>query len=253
MELWREIAEVRSTGDIAALCTIVNTSGSVPRHIGAKMLVYTGGKISGTIGGGNLEKKVIQQALEQINEQKPKLFRHDLLHQHNMCCGGQVDLYIEPIMPLKRLYIFGAGHTGQALAKLACGTDFEIFVIDDRKEYLDAINESTVNKLAAAYKQALPFLPFTSETYVIIATYEHSFDRDILAYCIQKPHAYIGMIGSQRKILLTKKMFLEGGIATHEELEKIDMPVGLAIKAESPYEIAVSILAGLIQRKNEIS
>lgn len=249
--MWREIAEVRNAGNRVALCTIVNTSGSVPRHIGAKMLVYEDGKISGTIGGGNLEKKVIQNALEQINEKKPKLFRHDLLHQHSMCCGGLVDVYIEPIMPLKRLYIFGAGHTGQALAKLACGTDFEIFVIDDRKEYIEAIQESTINKLTVDYKQALPFLPFTDETYVIIATYEHHFDRDILAYCIQKPHAYIGMIGSQRKIILTKKTFIEGGIATRDELEKIDMPIGLAIGAEGPYEIAVSIMAGLIKRKNE--
>lgn len=214
------------------------------------MIVYLDGRISGTIGGGNLEKKVIENAIEQINENVPKIFKHDLLHQHNMCCGGTVDIYIEPINPMKRLYIFGAGHTGNALANLASKLDFEIYVIDDRKEYLDEIEIAAINKLAVEFKQALPYLPFDENTFVVIMTYEHSHDRDILSYCITKPHAYIGMIGSERKITLTKKMFIEAGIATKEELEKIDMPIGKKIKAEEPYEIAVSILAKLIEVKN---
>jgi len=155
------------------------------------MIVYSDGRISGTIAAVNLEKKVIENALEQINENSPKTFKHDLLHQHNMCCGGTVEIYIEPINPMKRLYIFGAGHTGKALANLASKMDFEIYVIDDRKDYLDAIEDSSINKLAVAYKQALPFLPFDQNTFVVIMTYEHLFDRDILTYCINKPHAYI--------------------------------------------------------------
>ena len=232
-------------------CTIVETKGSTPRKVGAKMLVFEDGSIQGTIGGGNLEKKVIENALEQIKAGKPKLFKHDLLHQHNMCCGGTMLIYIEPIMEKHKLFIFGSGHTGAALAKYASDMDFEIYVIDDRKEYLNAITTEGINKFNISYKEALPTLPFDERTYVCIMTYEHSHDRDILSFCIKQPNAYLGMIGSQRKVELTKKMFIEGAIGTPEELTRIDMPMGLSIDAEGPNEIAISILAKLIALKND--
>ncbi|NCQ12349.1 MAG: hypothetical protein GW809_09470, partial [Bacteroidetes bacterium] len=95
----------------------------------------------------------------QLKKNEPKLFKHDLLHQHNMCCGGTVEIFIEPLEKMKRLYIFGAGHTGQALAKFALAMDFEIFVIDDRNEYIDQLKEfSAINKLHVDYKKALPTL-----------------------------------------------------------------------------------------------
>ena len=100
------------------------------------------------------------------------------------------------------------------------------------------------------YKKVLPTLPFDEKTYIVIMTYEHSHDRDILSYCIQQPHAYLGMIGSERKVKLTKKMFTEGKLATKTALEKVDMPMGISINADGPEEIAISILAKLIATKN---
>ena len=146
-----------------------------------------------------------------------------------MCCGGTVLIFIDPIMTKKKLYIFGAGHTGAALAGYAQNMDFEIFVIDDRPEYLAQINTPDVNTFGLSYKNVLPSLPFDTDTFVVIMTYEHSHDRDILSYCINQPHAYIGMIGSQRKIELTKKMFIEGNICSPEKLETVDMPIGMKI------------------------
>lgn len=250
MNIYTEIEQIRKRGESAALCIIVNTKGSTPRKAGAKMIVLENGGIIGTIGGGNLEKKVIENALQQIKKNETQLFKHDLLHQHNMCCGGNVEIYIEPIKKMNKLYVFGAGHTGNALSKIAHELDFDIYVIDDRKEYLDEIKTEGINKLNLEYKKILPTLPFDKNTYVVIMTYEHAHDRDILSYCIKKPHAYIGMIGSQRKVELTKKMFLEGNIATKEELENVDMPMGISINADSPEEIAISILAKLIAVKN---
>ena len=252
MNIYNEIEQLRKSGIDAALCTIIHTKGSTPRKVGAKMLVLIDGSIKGTIGGGNLEKEVIKNALIQLKKNEPKLFKHDLLHQHNMCCGGTVEIFIEPLEKMKRLYIFGAGHTGQALAKYALAMDFEIFVIDDRKEYIDQLKEMpAINKLNVDYKKALPTLPFDENTFVVILTYEHEIDRDILSYCIKKPYAYLGMIGSQRKIEMTKKMFLDAGIATKEQLEKVRMPIGANILAETPEEIAISILAELIEVKNK--
>lgn len=250
MNLYSEIEKLRNSNKAAALCTVVNTKGSTPRKVGAKMVVREDGKIVGTIGGGNLEKKVIENALFQIKQNESKLFKHDLLHQHNMCCGGSVEIYIEPIKKMNRLYIFGAGHTGKALAQFANQLDFDIYVIDDRKEYIDSLEIEGINKLNLDYKKVLPSLPFDKNSYIVIMTYEHSHDRDILAYCMNQPNAYLGMIGSKRKVEITKKMFEEGQLANKATLNNIDMPMGINIGAESPEEIAISILAKLIEIKN---
>ncbi len=238
------------TGNRKALCVVVDTKGSTPRKIGAKMWVNENGQIKGSIGGGSLEKQVIKDALNQINKGEPKLFKHDLLHEHSMCCGGTVYIYIEPEMPKSRLYIFGAGHTGEALAKLAIPIGFEVYVIDDRSEYLDALKIDGINKMNIDHREVLSVLPFDQHTFIAIMTYDHAIDRDILNYCINQPHAYLGMIGSKRKVEITKKKFTEGKLATKKQLNQVDMPMGLKIKAEDPYEIAVSILAKLIEVKN---
>jgi xanthine dehydrogenase accessory factor len=252
ISFYQKILEALQSGISFALCTVVNTKGSTPREAGTKMLVYPDGQIFGSVGGGEVERKVIQDALSVIKNGKAKLFRHDLLHQHNMCCGGTMEIYIDPLMPTERLYIFGAGHTGHALARHATALNFEVVIIDDRKEYLDKIEIDGVNKLHLHYSDALPLLPFNERTYVCIMTYSHPFDRDILAYCMKKTTAYTGMIGSARKVELTRKMFVQSGLGSEEEISRIDMPMGLNISAETPDEIAISILARLIEVRRKV-
>lgn len=249
-DIFQKITEERSRHNMA-LCTVVGTKGSTPRKTGAKMIVFESGEIHGTIGGGELEKSVIKNAIEQIKEGKPKIFRHDLLHQHNMCCGGAVDVFIEPIMRKNKLYIFGAGHTGQALAKYATNLNFETVLIDDRKEYIEECKINEVNKMNLPFKQALSILPFDKNTFICIMTYSHPIDRDILSFCIKKPHSYLGMIGSRRKVEITKKKFNEGLNMCEEDLESVDMPMGVDIGAEGPEEIALSIISKLIAVKNK--
>jgi xanthine dehydrogenase accessory factor len=246
MDVLERLQEARRRGEPVALCVVVQVRGSTPRAAGAKMLVFPDGRVSGSIGGGELERQVVQDALGCLRSRQPFSRRHDLLHQHNMCCGGSVDIYIEPVMPKERLYIFGAGHTGHALARHAVSLDFEVFVIDDRKEYLDQIQVPEVNKLHADFQSVLPSLPFNEHTYIAIMTYSHPIDRDLLAYCVRQPYAYLGMIGSERKVEMTKKLFAEGKIASEEALKQVDMPMGLPIGAETPDEIAVSVLAKLV-------
>ena len=272
--IFEKIAEAVKQNKNIAVCTIVNTKGSTPRKVGGKMIVYEHGEIFGTIGGGELEHTVIEDAIKQIKKGEPAIFRHDLLHQHGMCCGGTVDIYIEPVMKKNKLYIFGAGHTGKALAKLAMNFDFEVILIDERtnpvplnqasaknsdrndddsSDFKSTDDVKAFNKLALHYTQALPLLPFDDHTFICIMTYSHPYDRDILAYCLKKPFAYLGMIGSKRKVEMTKKMFLDGGLAIPDELEKVDMPMGLNIGAEGPDEIALSILAKLVAVKNGVT
>ena len=250
--IYEEIVSAGKNGRKAALCTVVSTKGSAPRKAGAKMIVFENSEIKGSIGGGDLEKKTVENALCVIKTNKPGVFKHDLLHQHGMCCGGVVEIFIEPIMNKKRLYIFGAGHTGQALAKFAVNFDFDVFLIDDRKQYIDMFDLENVNKMNLEHSSALQALPFDENTFIVILTYDHQIDRDILAFCIKKPFAYLGMIGSQRKINVTEKMFKDGQIGSIEELEKVHMPIGIDINAETPEEIAVSIISELIKVKNEV-
>ena len=199
-----------------------------------------------------MEQAVIENARAVIEQQKPRVFRHELLQQHDMCCGGTVDIYIEPIMETNKLYIFGAGHTGKALAAYAADMDFDIIVIDDRDVYIKEINIPGVKSLHTDFDQALNMLPFDQHSYIAVLTYNHDTDRKILAFCLGKPHAYLGMIGSRRKILVTKKRFRDAGIATAEALDRIDMPMGINIGAETPQEIAISILAKLIEVKRTV-
>lgn len=251
--IYKKIAEAEQIGPGVALCTIVNTHGSTPRRIGSKMLVYSDGAIYGTIGGGELERSVIGNALSTITKRKPKIYRHDLLHQHNMCCGGTVDIFIEPIMKKSKLYIFGAGHTGQALARYASNLNLEIVLIDERGEYINQCAIEGVNKMNISYQSALQLLPFDENVFICIMTHSHPKDREILAFCIRKPFAYLGMIGSRRKVDMTKKMFIQGLNIPEEKLEEVDMPMGMDIGAEGPDEIALSILAKVVAVKNNVA
>lgn len=244
-------AELQSLDKPAALCTIISVKGSSPLHEGAKMLIREDGTILGTIGGGNLEKKVITDALTVIESGNTATFSHDLLHQHAMCCGGVVKVFIEPFMPKNRLFIFGAGHVGKALALAALPLDFDIVVIDDRKEFVESLKHHEISTLHLSFPDALKALPFNSRTYICILTYSHAVDRDLLFHCLKQPHAYLGMIGSRRKVQVTRKMMLESGHANDAEMDAIDMPMGLDIGAEGPEEIAISILSKVISVKNQ--
>ena len=235
------------------LCVVTITKGSVPRAPGAKMLVYRNGHIFGTIGGGRIEKKVIEDALAIMDTNRPVMIHYDLLKQLGMSCGGSLDIYMEPVMKKRKLYILGAGHTGVALARLASGFDFDITIVDDRPEYIDSFSGEGIKKISGPFPQVLDQFLFDASTYITIMTYTHSIDRELLDYCIHKPHAYLGMMGSQRKVELTRKMFVEEGKATAEQLQEVDMPMGIEIGADGPDEIAVSIMARLIAVKNKIN
>lgn len=234
----------------SACCLIVETSGSTPRKTGARMTVFEDGRIRGTIGGGHFEKVVIADALDQIQKNEPRLFEHHLLQEHEMCCGGTVKVFIEPQMKKKKLFIFGAGHVGAVVARLASYMDFEISVIDDREECLANLEAEHIIKIHSDFKEALPQLVFDEDSFIVIMTYDHEVDRAILAHSIQQPHAYLGCIGSRRKIIVAKKMLLSNHVATASEIDRVDMPIGFDIGAEGPEEIAISIMAKLIAVKN---
>ena len=249
--IFKHISDIQNSNEKWALCTVVGSKGSSPRKSGAKMMVRYDGYIKFTIGGGHLEQKVIENAIEVIKLGKPSLFEHKLIFDHGMCCGGTVEIFIEPIMNTKKLYIFGAGHTGDALAKISPDVDFEVVVIDERVEIVDDLSLNPeviiVNK---SHKQFLKTMSFDEHTYIVVLTHNHTYDKEIVEFCAQQKFAYLGMIGSQRKVEISKKGFVSSKSLTEEQMSKIDWPIGLDINAITPGEIAISILAKIINVKN---
>lgn len=242
--------EIKNGQVPAALCIVVDSQGSTPRKQGAKMIVYADGSVFGTIGGGSIEKEVTQRAIELISSGKPEKCVFNLGPDLGMHCGGSMEVYIEPINTAQKLYIFGAGHIGKALAGFAKALDFSVTVFDPREDiFMGKEFEGCIcsNK---DYSQAIDEAMFDENTYSVIVTPKHAYDEDILAKIALKPNAYVGMIGSTRKVDLLRKRFLEEKILNVEELDKIDMPIGIKLRAESPHEIAISILAKLIDVRN---
>jgi xanthine dehydrogenase accessory factor len=249
--IFDKILEVIRSGQITALCTVVSATGSTPLKAGARMIVWENGQIFGTVGGGPLELAVIGDALKIIKNKKPQLFKHDLNKQHKMCCGGVMEIYIEPLMQAKKLFIFGGGHVGKAVLKHAMDLGFEITVIDSREDVFKDYTFTGFNKVVGDFPKVLPTLPYDASTFIVIATMDHPTDNEVLGFCLKKLHCYLGMIGSKNKVARTRENFIKEGIATKEELAHVDMPIGLDINAVTADEIAISIVAKIIMEKNK--
>ena len=250
LALINKLNETIEKRESVALCTIVSTSGSTPLKAGAKMIVWTNGTCFGTIGGGNIEKSVIFKAINVINSGDSILEEYHLVKEE-MCCGGKMKIFIESIKKTKQLLIFGAGHIGKEIAKLAQGLNFVTILIDERQEMLKNVDLSFTKKYFCHHSSAFSKLEFDHDTYIVICTHLHEYDREILAYCVNQPKAYLGMIGSKRKVLITIKRFLEQNICSRTTLDSIDMPIGFDIGQNSPAEIALGIVAKIIAISNK--
>ena len=249
-DIYAKVEEIKRSGENAALCIITATTGSTPRKAGSKMIVSQNGKIHGTVGGGSVERKIIALAQEVCMQAKPKFVSLDLEEDAEMHCGGTVDVYLEPIKPSQKVVILGVGHVGTALANFAQQLGFALTLIDPREEFLKEFEDKGFEIILDDYLPAAKNYPSDENTYFAILTPKHEFDRELTAICAKKPHRYLGMIGSKQKVALVKKHFLEQGILTKSEIEKIDMPIGIKFNAQTPEEIALSIVAKLVDARN---
>lgn len=263
MDLYNEILKAKKDRKPVALAIVTQTTGPAPRKAGSKMLVYSDGSIVGTIGGGVLEDRVIKAGIQSLQDHQIKYLQYNLnnekqlkkANQENlgMICGGNMELYIEPILPEQRLYIFGAGHISQSLAQMANLVGFEITVIDPDKTYANRVRfpKSIVKQvIVSGFKKTIDTLNFDAATYIVILTRSHIGDTETLAACLKKnkPVAYLGMIGSNHKIAAVFAKLTKSGIP-RKKLNSVHAPIGLPIGAQTPEEIAVSILAELIAVK----
>jgi xanthine dehydrogenase accessory factor len=168
-----------------------------------------------------------------------------------MTCGGEVSIYFEPLLKPARLYIFGAGHIGKRLARYAADFMFETYLIDWRGDLFEPSGHSAYKQICLPYLEAVEKISFDADSYIVIVTPNHQLDEEILAALGKKNVAYIGLIGSKRKISTLTERFQHDQILTKDELERVDMPIGIKFNAITPAEIAISILAKLIDVKNE--
>ena len=252
-EVFHAVGEALRRGEPASLVTIIRTEGSTPQRVGAKMVVFADGRTVGTIGGGCYENDAFWKARQALETRKSEVVRYelsdDIAEESGLICGGQMEVYIEPIEAAPHLYLVGAGHVAYHLARAAGDVGFHVHVLDDREKFANP------ERFPAAVEIAVDAIPdwlaqasFTANAYVVILTRGHRYDLDALRALVPHQLRYLGLIGSRAKVARLYEALHAEGVAP-ERLAHVHAPVGLAIGAVTPQEIAVSILAELIAVK----
>ncbi|MGB8028939.1 MAG: XdhC/CoxI family protein [Terracidiphilus sp.] len=250
MNIYEEIVKLQREGRSGAVATIVNSRGSIPSFQSAKMLIRDDGSIAGTIGGGCVEAEVWQAAREVIAQEKPRSLTFDLnqdpKYDTGLVCGGTLEIFIEPVLPVPLLYIFGAGHVAIELFKAARNAGFDCVVTDDREAFANAERfPNALQVVAKDFDDALRDLNPVESSYIVIATRGHRDDMRVLRWAVQTPARFIGMVGSKRKAITVFRELTREGL-NPELFDRVHSPVGLDIGAVTPEEIAVSIVAELV-------
>jgi xanthine dehydrogenase accessory factor len=242
-----KLQELRNSGQRMMLVTIIQSQGSTPREAGAKMLVLSDGSFFGTIGGGGVEKMALDQARKCLEEGISKKVEISLTEKNNMLCNGKMELFMELIYNNPHLYIFGAGHVGQAVCRVFSGTPFVIHLVDERKEWIESDRiPGEVNRHMKSHELFINNAVWSNEnTYVAIMTHSAEADQDILEKVILNPSCYLGMVGSSNKWRMIKRNLVKAGIK-EKEFSRVKCPIGLELGGKSPQEIAISIAAEVL-------
>ena len=247
--IYEAILEATRRGDSVALATIVKATGSTPREAGTKILIYPDGSIVDTIGGGSLEANVIAEAQAALGEGKPRLVCYELRDSEvgdPGICGGEAEIFIEVINPRPTVLIVGTGHVGRSIVGLSSFLGFRTVVLDDRAEFANAERLPQADEIIVGdIGEQLARFNINPQTHIVIVTRGHEHDRDALRQVVSSPAAYIGMIGSRRKVKMVFGQLQKDGV-TEEALATVHAPIGLEIHAETPEEIALSIMAEIV-------
>ncbi len=237
-------------GEPAALVTVIATEGSTPQKAGAKMVVYPDGRIVGTIGGGCVESEMVLRARQTIDSRRAQVASYELTldqaGEDGLICGGRMQVFIEPLQGTPTLCLFGAGHIAQPLARMAKAVGFRVEVADDRIKFANRERFPDADLVVVdEFKTAASQMTLGPNSYAVVVTRGHGGDTDALEAVLGRGLRYVGLLGSKPKLVHIAAALEERGTST-ERLAEIRCPLGLGIGAESPEEIAVSILAEMI-------
>lgn len=251
-EFYSELSKTLSKNEYVWQAIIIHTDGSSPSRAGMKMLISSAGMMFGNLGGGEMEHSIIDYILK-FKPEVPTTISFDLggsnieLTRTNMICGGSATVYIEPLHISNKLYIIGAGHCGKALGQLAMLSGFYVTLIDNRHECLsEDLSAYGHEKIYNDYSDISAHISTGSNSWIVIMTHGHLHDKQVLQQCLKLPTRYLGMIGSKNKVKETFTKLIEQGFE-QQDLDKVHAPIGLRIGSQTPYEIAISIMAEIIK------
>ena len=247
--VFAELEEAYQRGEAVALVTILETEGSTPQKAGAKMVVGRDGRLRGTVGGGCVESEILGRARSVLERRQCEIGIYDFNadeEENGLICGGSMKVFIEPILPLPRVYVVGAGHVAQPVSQVAKIAGFEVVVMDDRVKYAnterfpeaDIVRAGPIPELAEEFQ-------YGDSAFVVIVTRGHTEDEEALRTFIEKDTAYLGLIGSVTKIDKIFKRLEKDGI-DRKRLDRVHSPIGLDLGGSSPGEIALSIVSELV-------
>ncbi len=251
--LFGAIDAALAEGRPVALVTIVRANGSTPQRVGARMLVYEDGQTAGTIGGGCYEQDAAGKARLALTTGRPTLVHYDLnddfAEEQGLVCGGQMDVFIDPLRPVSRVCVIGAGHVGYHVAHLATLVGFSVTVVDDRTAFADPARFPGVDRVEVAeIPDWIAAADLTPRDYLVVVTRGHREDLAALRAAVATRAAYVGLIGSKAKIARLYELLEADGVP-RPSLEAVHAPIGLDIGAVTPEEIAVSIVAELVAHR----
>lgn len=228
-----------------ALATVVRASGSTPQAAGARLLLRQDGSTLGTVGGGAIERVVFEALERALSTERSELLSRDLAHDLGMCCGGRMDVFVEPLAPASRLWLLGAGHVAKPTAALALSVGFYVQVVDEREELNTPERFPGCELCLDDPSDVLSRARLDERDWVVIVTHDHQLDERALASACGTGAGYVGLVGSRRKVLrLVERVAVkrQGDVP----IERLFAPIGLDIGAVTPEEIAVSIVAELV-------
>jgi xanthine dehydrogenase accessory factor len=241
-------ARLAAEGKRFAMVTVVRTAGSTPRKPGAKMLVAENGEQYGTVGGGRIEAELLDEAKRAMAEGTPRLVRRHLTRELAMCCGGEVEAFVDPSARRETLVLVGGGHIHRALANVGAEMELDVVVVDDLEELASVERFPRATRLVHSWLPKEWGVTLDETAYVVVATRDHEVDQEVLeklATMGAEPR-YVGVVGSRAKLLRFKKRLETKGIEP-AWIERINGPIGVDVGAETPAEIAVAIAAEIVQ------
>lgn len=246
--IFEKLSECLKAGQTAALATLTVADGSSPGKEGFLMLVLSDGTTLGTVGGGRLESLVIERAKECMRLGASEKFRFDLAAGGNagMTCGGVNEVFIKVFRSRRKLLVAGGGHIGMELYLLCQRLDFQVVIFDDRPEFCSRERFPLALELHHGnIADNLARYPVDDQCFIVIVTHGHRHDEASLRAVVAKPAAYIGMIGSKKKVPLVMEKLRREGIE-EKHLARVHAPIGLKLGGDTPAEIAISIMAEIL-------
>jgi xanthine dehydrogenase accessory factor len=251
--IYQAVLDAIDSNQPACILTLIQTRGSTPREVGAKMLLQADGSTVGTIGGGAFEQAALDDAKAAMVNGVSRIVEYSLQGDGEAdlgVCGGEAKVYIEVLRSRPTLLILGAGHVAQPLAEFGHLLGFRTVVVDDRPEFATSARFPNADELVVVpFDGVTQKVAIDSDTFAVVVTRNHEFDGLALREMLSTPAPYVGMIGSRSKVRTVFDLLLQEG-QSHQRLAQVRAPIGLNIGGYTPAEIALSIMAEIVMTRH---